>query len=165
MTDTSAIFDNAMVSMGSALTNWTTGQHATKWAFLGDSTLLTDCGTNKTSYSTYANITSEAHEIAHGTYASYLTGGMNPTSIATGALASSVCYYDLADCSWTSATMAGVRVGLLKGDGAAITTSTAPVIGYWAFGADQSVTSGTFTIVWASSPQNGAFKITISAAA
>jgi hypothetical protein len=164
MTDTSAMFDNAMVNMGSALTTWTTGQHATKWIFLGDSTCLTDCGSNKTSYATYANITSEAHEISHTTYTTYATGGMNPASIATGALASSVAYYDLADTSWSSATMAGVRVGLIKGDGASISTSTAPLLGYWAFGADQTVTAGTFTIVWASSPQNGAFKITISAA-
>ena len=164
MTDTSAMFDNAMVKMGSGLTTWVTGQHATKWVLLGDSTCLTDCGTNKATWSTFADITTDTHEISHATYASYITGGMNPTSIATGALATSVAYYDLADCSWTAATMAGVRCGLIKGDGATITTATTPLLTYHAFGADQSVTSGTFTIVWASSPQNGAFKITISAA-
>lgn len=161
---TSAVFDNAIVKMGSALTTWTTGSHATKWCFLGDATCLTDCGTNKATYATYADITSEAHEVSHATYASYLTGGMNPTSIATPALASSVAYFDAADCAWTSATMIS-NCGLWKGDGAAITTSTAPLLTYHDFGGAQQVTAGTFTIVWGSSPQNGVFKITISAAA
>jgi hypothetical protein len=160
---TSAVFDNAMVKMGSALTNWTTGQQATKWCALGDTTCLTDCGTNKTSYATYADITSEAHEVSHGTYSSYATGGMNPTSITTGALSSSVCYYDAADCQWSSATFIAY-MAFVKGDGAAITTSTTPLISYHDFGGVQQVTSGTFTVVWANSPQPGVFKITISAA-
>jgi hypothetical protein len=162
--DTSALFDKAMVSMGSALTTWTSGTAATKWVLLGSSTLLTNCGTNKTGWSTYADITTDTHEIAHGTYASYITGGQVAPSLTAPALASSVCYFDMGDISWTSATMAGVRVGIIKGDSATITTATGPLIGYWAFGADQSVTAGTFTVVWASSPQNGCFAITISGA-
>jgi hypothetical protein len=58
-----------------------------------------------------------------------------------------VTQLDAADPSWASATISGIRYAVIsKSTG---TASTSPLLWLIDFGADQSVTSGTFTIVLA----------------
>ena len=77
----------------------------------------------------------------------YTAGGATLAS-DTISVSSGTLVYDAADAQWTSATFSNARGALIWDD--TITTPTAdPVIALVNFGADYSVTSGTFTIQWA----------------
>jgi hypothetical protein len=58
-----------------------------------------------------------------------------------------VTQLDSADPSWASATISGIRYAVIYKDTG--TAGTSPLLWLIDFGADQSVTSGTFTIVLA----------------
>jgi hypothetical protein len=58
-----------------------------------------------------------------------------------------VTQIDAADPSWSSATISGIRYMVIRKDTG--TASTSPLLWLIDFGADQSVTSGTFTAVLA----------------
>lgn len=62
--------------------------------------------------------------------------------------------FDAADPTWTTATITARYLVYYKSTG---TNSTSPILGYVNFGADQSVTTGTFTVVL---DATGALKIT-----
>ena len=64
---------------------------------------------------------------------------------------------DGADVSWTSATFTA-RIAVIY-DSTPATDATRPLIGYQDFGADESVTNGTFTLQWAAA---GIVEITVS---
>lgn len=64
--------------------------------------------------------------------------------------------FDAADTSWTSSTITARYAVIYKSTG---TGSTSPLIAYVDFGADQSSSSGTFTITWSGS---GIFTVTVS---
>jgi hypothetical protein len=61
------------------------------------------------------------------------TGGSNTLSL------------DAADTQWTTASFTARYAIVYKDTG---TSSTSPLLGYLDFGADQTVSSGTFTIQW-----------------
>lgn len=80
------------------------------------------------------------------TGAGYTAGGValaSKTLTYTGAANKEVL--DAADPSWASATFTARYAVVYKDTG---TGSTSPVLGYVDFGADQTVTGATFTIVW-----------------
>lgn len=62
--------------------------------------------------------------------------------------ASNQLQLDASDSQWTSATFTARYAVIYKDTG---TASTSPLIAYVDFGADQSVSSGAFTIQWAAS--------------
>lgn len=88
----------------------------------------------------------------------YTAGGLTITTpTVTYDTASNEIRLDCDDPSWSSATWTTAREAVAyKSTG---TSSTSPLIGYIDFGADQSVSSGTFTITLNSS---GMFKATAS---
>lgn len=53
--------------------------------------------------------------------------------------------FDAADIAWTSSSFTGRYAIIYKSTG---TASTSPLLAYVNFGADQTVSSGTFTISW-----------------
>jgi hypothetical protein len=67
---------------------------------------------------------------------------------------STTAVLDAADVSWTTATITNARYGVLYKDTG--TAATSPIIGVYDFGADQSVSSGTFTVVFSA---NGCYRI------
>ena len=76
----------------------------------------------------------------------YTAGGVtlaSKTLTYTGASNKEVL--DAADASWTTATFTARYAVIYKDTG---TAGTSPVLAYVDFGADQTVTAGTFTIVW-----------------
>lgn len=60
--------------------------------------------------------------------------------------ATNECRLDANDVSWTSATFSGARYAILYKD------TSGELLGWVDFGQDESVTGGTFTIEWASTP-------------
>lgn len=76
----------------------------------------------------------------------YTAGGLALAS-KTLAVASQVLTFDLADTAWTSATISNIRGALIYDTTIASPTNLPALLGV-TFGADFSVTSGTFTIVW-----------------
>lgn len=88
----------------------------------------------------------------------YTAGGVtlaSCTSTYTGG--TNVLSLDAGDAAWTSATFTARYAVVL--DSTPGTDATRPLICYVDFGADQSVTTGTFTIVWNAS---GIVTITVS---
>lgn len=85
----------------------------------------------------------------------YTAGGATLAS-PTNTFSSLVTTFDAADTSWTSATFTARISPIYKSTG---TASTSPLVGYVDFGADQSVSSGTFTIQWNAS---GIYTITVA---
>lgn len=82
-------------------------------------------------------------------------GVVVPATISITVQSGSVLTFDGGDVPWSSQTISGIRGGLLYDD--TITTPVAdPGIAGITFGADYSVTSGVFTIQWAT---DGIFKI------
>lgn len=65
---------------------------------------------------------------------------------------------DAADTAWTTATWTTARYAVVY-DATPATDATRPLICYIDFGADQSVTAGTFTIQW---PAGGIVSIVVS---
>lgn len=87
----------------------------------------------------------------------YTAGGEQLTSLApsyTGA--TNVFAFDAADVSWVSATFTARYAVVYYSTG---TSSTSPLIMYVDFGADQAVSSGTFTLQWNTA---GLFTVTVS---
>jgi hypothetical protein len=68
-------------------------------------------------------------------------------SVTWAEIGRGVTQLDSADPSWASATISGIRYAVIYKDTG--TASTSPLLWLIDFGADQSVTSGTFTIVLA----------------
>jgi hypothetical protein len=68
-------------------------------------------------------------------------------SVTWAEIGRGVTQLDAADPSWASATISGIRYAVLYKDTG--TAGTSPLLWLIDFGADQSVTSGTFTIVLA----------------
>lgn len=62
--------------------------------------------------------------------------------------------FDAADAAWTSATITARKLVIYKSTG---TGSTSPLLGWFDFGADQSVSGGAFTVVF---DATGLLKIT-----
>ena len=76
----------------------------------------------------------------------YTAGGATlGTKVLTYDNASNTVRLDAANAEWTSATFTARRCVVYKDTGVA---STSPLLGYGDFGADTSVTNGTFTIEW-----------------
>lgn len=87
----------------------------------------------------------------------YTAGGATLGSKAvTYDTASNEIRFDAADTSWTTATFTARRAVVYKDTGNA---ATSPLICWIDFGADVSVTAGTFLITWAAT---GIAKITVS---
>lgn len=87
----------------------------------------------------------------------YTAGGVTITTpTITYDTASNEIRLDCDDPSWTSSSFTARYAVFYKSTG---TASTSPLIGYVDFGADQTVSSGTFTITLNAS---GAFKLTAS---
>ena len=83
----------------------------------------------------------------------YTAGGVTLGS-KTRANVSTTAVLDAADASWTTATITNARYGVLyKSTG---TDSTSPILGIYDFTSDQSVSSGTFTVVFSA---NGCYRI------
>lgn len=85
----------------------------------------------------------------------YSAGGVtlaNKAASYTGG--TNVVALDADDAQWTTASFTARYAVIYKSTG---TSSTSPLLGYVDFGADQTVSSGTFTIQWAS---DGVLKIT-----
>jgi hypothetical protein len=74
----------------------------------------------------------------------YTTGGQTLTS-TTVTSSSNVVSLDAADASWTSASFTARYAVVRKDTG---NSSTSPLIAYVDFGGDETVSSGTFSIVW-----------------
>lgn len=75
----------------------------------------------------------------------YTAGGATLASVTVG-VSGNVFTFDAADISWTTATFTA-RYAVIY-DSSPATDSTRSLIGYIDFGADVSVTAGTFTISW-----------------
>lgn len=85
----------------------------------------------------------------------YSAGGVTLTcSAPTYDTATNVVSLDAADAQWTSASFTARYAIIYKSTGV---SSTSPLLGYVDFGGDETVSSGTFTIVWDST---GVLKIT-----
>jgi len=91
--------------------------------------------------SLYSACTSEVSSSGTG----YVTGGNTLTRLAWGAGSGYVdtnnAYIDASDLSWTAASFT-CRYAVVYN------TSTSRIRAVFDFGSDQTVTSGTFTIVW-----------------
>lgn len=70
-----------------------------------------------------------------------------------------VMKYDGDDVSWTTSTIAGARIAVIR-DATPATDATRPLIGYCTFDADVSTSAGTLTITWDS---NGILTLTAAA--
>lgn len=78
----------------------------------------------------------------------YTAGGMQLTTpTITYDTATDEVRLDADDTAWTTSTFTA-RFGIVYKDLGGVTTAD-PLIGYIDFGADQTVSSGTFTITWA----------------
>ncbi len=87
----------------------------------------------------------------------YSAGGVTLASTTvTYDSASNETRLDAADASWSSSTFTGRYAIIYKSTGVA---GTSPLMGYVDFGADQSVSAGTFSLVWDST---GVLKTTVS---
>jgi hypothetical protein len=83
------------------------------------------------------------HEVS-GT--GYTAGGATlGTKPATVVGATNYVMLDAADVSWATASFTARYAVVYKSTG---TPSTSPLLGYVDFGADQTVSTGTFTITW-----------------
>lgn len=81
--------------------------------------------------------------------AGYSAGGATLTCSAPAVSAgSNEVQFDATDVSWTGVTFTARYAVVYKSTG---TASTSPLIAYIDFGADQTVSSGNFTITWAAS--------------
>jgi len=88
--------------------------------------------------------------------AGYTASGAAIANIsATMDATNDLAYIDGDDSEWTSATLADLRYAVLWK--ATTDPATSPLIGYVNFGADKTLTDGTFTITWATA---GIMKIT-----
>lgn len=83
-----------------------------------------------------------SNEVPNGT--GYTTGGVALTGTTFVHTATGVCTFDATDSAWTTSTFSSVRGCLIYADALAGNNAIAAIT----FGADYSVTSGTFTIVW-----------------
>lgn len=96
-----------------------------------------------------------SNEVANGS--GYTTGGKTLTSLTVAYDgATNTFSFDAADSSWTSASFTARYAVIYVDTG---TASTSPLLAYVNFGADQTVSSGTFTIQWNAS---GIAKVTVS---
>lgn len=87
----------------------------------------------------------------------YTAGGVTLTTpTITYTTGTNVIALDADDVSWTSASFTARYAIVYKSTG---TASTSPLLLYVDFGADQTVSSGTFTIQWAA---GGLATITVS---
>lgn len=87
----------------------------------------------------------------------YSSGGVTLTcSAPTYDSASNTVSLDASDAQWTSASFTARYAIIYKSTGV---SSTSPLLGYVDFGGDETVSSGTFTIVWAAT---GVLTITAS---
>lgn len=88
----------------------------------------------------------------------YTAGGATLASVtATYTAATNILALDAADTAWTGATFTA-RYAVVY-DSTPATDATRPLICWIDFGADQSVSAGTFTITWAA---GGIVTITVS---
>ena len=87
----------------------------------------------------------------------YSAGGVTLTASApTYTAGTNVVAFDATDAQWTSASFTARYAIVYKDTG---TSTTSPLIMYVDFGADQTVSSGTFTIQWAAA---GLWTVTVS---
>lgn len=107
---------------------------------------------NQDTHDYYDDLT---NEVANGN--GYTTGGATLASktVAYDG-ATNTFSFDAADTSWTTASFTARYAVLYVSTG---TSSTSPLLAYVDFGADQTVSSGTFTIAWNAS---GIAKVTVS---
>ena len=87
----------------------------------------------------------------------YTAGGVTLTTSAISYdTSTNEVRLDASDISWTAASFTARYAVVYKSTG---TASTSPVLGYVDFGADETVSSGTFSITW---DATGVLKITAS---
>jgi pantoate kinase len=86
-----------------------------------------------------------ANEVPNGS--GYTTGGAALTTTTYTSTGAGVVTWDAADTAWTTSTFASVRGGLAYADALAGNNGIIAVN----FGADYSVTAGTFTVQWSAS--------------
>lgn len=95
---------------------------------------------NQDTHAFFSDVTNEVS----GT--GYTAGGVTMTNSApTYDTASNEIRMDATDVSWSTATFTARYAVIYKSTGSA---ATSPLIAYVDFGADQTVSAGTFTIVW-----------------
>lgn len=125
---TSAVANSFKVEVLTKVHNLSNGQDVIKCALYTSSAVL---GSGTTAYSATNEISGTG----------YSAGGTTVTS-STPVLSGSTAIYDLTDASWTTSTFTA--------NGCLVYNSTATNKAMFviAFGADFSVSSGTFTIVW-----------------
>lgn len=93
---------------------------------------------NQDTHETYADITNELSTAGGYTSGGATLGSRTVSYNSTG----NVTTFDGADVSWTSASFTARYAIIYKSGGGN------PLVGYVDFGADQTVTSGTFQIIW-----------------
>lgn len=124
----SAVSTSFKSELGIGTHNFTTGQDAVKCALFTSSATL---GASTTAYSATNEISGTGY-----TAAGVAIANVTPTTSGTTAI------YDWADAAWTTATF--TANGALVYNSSKSNKSIFSI----AFGSDQSVTAGTFTIVW-----------------
>lgn len=125
---TSAICTSWKAELGTATHNFTTASHTVKCALFTSSATL---GASTTAYGTTNEITGTGYTAGGVTIAN-----VTPTTSGTTAI------FDWADAQWTSSSFTA--------NGCLVYNSSASnkAVFVIAFGSDQTVTSGTFTIQW-----------------
>lgn len=91
---------------------------------------------------------------ATGNYVQIATGAGKDLTTSAATNTANVTFMDATDVSWTSSTITARYAVIVRWNS---TDANSEVIGWVDFGADQSSSSGTFTITWHS---DGVFKIT-----
>jgi hypothetical protein len=125
---TSAVATSWKAEIGTATHNFTTGQNVVKTALYTSSATL---GASTTAYSATNEISGTGYTAAGVTMAN-----VTPTTSGTTAI------FDWADAQWTSASFTA------NGSLSYNSSASNKAIFVIAFGSDQTVTSGTFTIQW-----------------
>jgi hypothetical protein len=121
--------------------------------FLSDTIKVALCTSaytpNQSTHEFFSDVTNEI------TGTGYTAGGAALTT-KTCAASALVTTLDADDTSWTTASFTARYAIVYKSTG---TSTTSPLIGYVDFGADQTVSAGTFTITWNAS---GIVSLTVS---
>lgn len=102
----------------------------------------------------YSDVTSEHTATGSG----YTVGGVSLTAQTATYSTDNTLVLDGADAVWANSTITA-KYAVIYDASAGSTAGSQPLIGYVDFGADQSSSSGTFTVQWSTA---GIVKITVS---
>lgn len=134
-----------------AVTHWYTA--AAKGMFAGTANSVWDwdtdtikCSLHTSTYAVSQNVDTFYNNVTNEVASANYTAGGNTLTAPTLTVASNVVQIDAADTSWTTVTFTARYAVVYKSTG---TAATSPLIAYIDFGADQTVSAGNFTIVFA----------------